>query len=96
MSEKFTKGKLQSSGPYLRNQQGDLIADIRNFDDLAQATATRLALCWNSHDELVEALQDMLDVGSEYYDMDCGENGSVVISKAREILSKLNPKESHE
>lgn len=38
---------------------------------------------------LLEALEELIDVGCEFYDMDCGENGSVAISAAREAIASV-------
>lgn len=44
-----------------------------------------------SNAELIEALEEMISVGSEYYDMDMGENGSAAIETARAAIANANP-----
>lgn len=45
---------------------------------------------WSMRDaevaKLREALERMIDVGMEFYDMECGENGSEAIAQARAAL----------
>ena len=39
--------------------------------------------------ELLEALEFLVEIGLEYYDMDCGENGSIAIEQAQNVLEKI-------
>lgn len=53
-------GSAPSTSYVLRDEAGDAIALARRRDvvaSVARANAARLALCWNMHDELVEALR---------------------------------------
>lgn len=68
MSEpKYTKGKLEVSGASLVT--GDfciaVIEDDGGYEaplDEREANAARLALCWNCHDELVDATKRLLAI----------------------------------
>lgn len=58
MTAKHTQGDLHVNGWHLRHN-GDIVADTASsplsFNERA-ANATRLALCWNMHDRLVDML----------------------------------------
>jgi hypothetical protein len=72
-----TSAKLRDDG--LCPTQRDVIAD-------QQAQIERLE---SLHDELVTELKNMISVGSEYCDMDMGENGSAAIESARAAIAKV-------
>ena len=61
MSAKHTEGKLRANGAYLETPDWMVVARIRGLPDLARADAARLALCWNEHEGLVEALEAILN-----------------------------------
>ncbi len=59
-----TQGKLEvKEGSYLYATDGSFVAkttgNMKRYQDRAtdEANAARLALCWNSHDEFIEALK---------------------------------------
>ena len=52
------------------------------------ANATRLALCWNMHDELVEALKDCTESLKRLPDTD-GAYRVTCLQQARAVLAKL-------
>jgi hypothetical protein len=74
MSTKHTQGKLtvvsERGSAFLKNDNEEFVAGC--YDPIksilwangCEANAQRLAICWNSHDHLVDALQELVN----YYD----------------------------
>lgn len=60
-----------------------LARDIESEDGIANAAILEAA---QRLKELDVALRDIVDVGCDLYDMDCGDTGSEVIHRAREVL----------
>mgnify|MGYP001474717901 CR=1 FL=1 len=83
MSEtKWTKGRLYKAGLTLRAGDGvagdhPIIAEVSTEPEEYSANADRLALCWNAHDALVKALQNVLKVGR-------GTSGRIILDPADE------------
>jgi hypothetical protein len=74
-----TKGKLEREGSYLVIRGTCFIANVVSDKKEWLNNADRLALCWNNHDKLVEALEatkalnlhhcDEGTVGKRVYDL---------------------------
>ena len=60
-----------------------LARDIESQDGVATAALLEAA---QRLQEVHDALNNLVQVGCEFYDMDCGENGSVAINIARKAL----------
>ncbi len=54
--------------------------------EIDRANAARLARCWNTHDELVRALTDLVDCGAEAWgdDRPCVRVGRAALTRAQE------------
>ena len=55
MTTTHTAGKLHGDGLWLENDAGGDVATV-----VEAADAMHLALCWNTHDDLVAALQEVI------------------------------------
>jgi hypothetical protein len=64
----------------------ELSRTIQSDDGVANAAIAEAA---QRLGEMHDALEFMVDVGCEHYDMDCGPNGAIAIKQAREALGEV-------
>ena len=73
-----------------------------DFITLKASNAERIVACVNACEglnpeaipEMLEALQEMVSVACEYYDMDMGDAGSQMIAIANDVIAKATGKET--
>jgi len=72
ITQKFTQAKVFVDGSYIESEQRVIakvlakagVYDERGLSIEDEANAERLALCWNIHEQLLEALKAMLSAYS--------------------------------
>ena len=76
-----------------------IISPVKYITEQDQANAERIVACVNACAGIEDpaeaikaaqdALQELISVGCEFYDMDMGDNGALALQEARETLRKL-------
>lgn len=84
----WTLPKFSTSDKWIEIPEAGIRIDYDDVDHDTQKANTEFVLrAVNSHDELLAALKLMVEVGSEYYDMDMGDNGAPALDQARAAIA---------
>lgn len=78
--------RIRGTVPGKRFKIANVLFAANTSEEIEEATANGHLLL--AAPDLLEALEQLVNVGCEYYDMDCGETGSMALKDAWDAIAK--------